>query len=204
MRGKERETLGRWLVAAENRRHLVRRTAHNYPIPIQDAPSVHVEILVANPELRILVDPRSKPPDGLGLALRRPSHKPGGTSGWRGSGLNTAQFGSGILDAENRASDSLVHLYFRRRDDEAPSIQRIASYLHVYMPLRFTTRALMGHWLIVLALALGALFVGSQMLYAAWTGIKPDLLSSAITITALVVMVALWLVTVHPSNELAG
>lgn len=175
----------RWI---EGRWRTVWRSNHRYPIPLKDAPSMHVEVDVPDPELRIPLKP-GYPPKRLGILVWIP--------GKRETYLDKPL---DAFDAEARPSDRIVHFYSSRRAEESRRLDDLAPYVHLYVPIRLTFGVLFGYLAASVAFVLAAIFVGWEAFPTIVTAERPPLLLETVEVAILSVTLSLFLVsTQHPS-----
>jgi hypothetical protein len=174
--------LGGLLGKIEGKLRTVFGTNHRYPIPLKDAPSLHLEVKLDHQELRIPLK-EGLPDRRLGLIVW-----PEGEQPIRGEIDD-------VFDGDARPSDRILHFYSSRRSNEAPLLDRVAPDLLLFVPLRLTAVMFWGYLAGATAFLAAAGFVGYQLIPTTWTGQSPGLVEEVTVVSSLTVTLSLWLIS---------
>jgi hypothetical protein len=161
--------------------------AHYYPVHLKDAQSVHVEVEVPHPELRM---PRIDEADGLRLKALIPDDL-----------ATTDQYEETPLEPEfgfafgtiAEPSDRLFHAYSSRQLHEAPDRDILNPWLQIYVPLRFRPSIFFGYTALTISYAVAATFIAVVVIGAMIDGRPPSQLAALVTVGALAVSLSLWM-----------
>lgn len=202
---EERLPLGDWHPLPGERRKRIRRPHEQYyPIVIRDAPSLHVEIQLDDPELRV---PTRRYRDGLirkhlNRRVRVVGFDP--DKGRLGFGGQTDSPTGALFEAEARPSNRLLHFYASLRRNDGRFWDEIEN-LHLAIPIRLTWQIKLAMYSLCIGLTIAALFTAGEV----WptTVFRDDPLTwrrELVTISALAVTVGVWSVQwQHPTALVA-
>ncbi|HEX6680488.1 MAG TPA: hypothetical protein VF063_07575 [Gaiellaceae bacterium] len=166
---------------------------HQYQIPEDTAPSLHVEVRLENPELRFPAPTSSR----WRVRDRNVSLI---TDIGRGSNPERGPV-TALFDGDARTTARHIHFYLARRGE---AIETAARRSVLAVPFKLTGEIKRSLWIAVAGLCLAAGFVVSQVFQAVFRHREPEFVSAAITVGALSVTVGLWLVQAQYTSALVA
>jgi hypothetical protein len=146
LRGKESKG-GRLGQLINDRRREFWRVSHQYPLHLRDAPSVHVEISIPDPELRVRPDHRKDVKRKLRL----------GTDLVVGPVRGPVET---VFGAYERVSERVIHMATSRRLEEARHLAAFDRSLKLFVPLRLGGPVFWGYIATSVAFFAATAYVG--------------------------------------------
>lgn len=174
------------------------KTAQYYPVSLKNAQSVHVEVEVPHPELRM---PKIGKPNGLRVVVPVPDAIVGEQGFSKDEVI--ASFDT-LFGGVAEPSDRLFHVYSSRQLHEAPKVDFLLPHIQIHVPLRFRWSVFFGYSALIFAYVVAAAFIVAALGDAVLNNHPPSQLTALVTAGALAASLSLWMTSASGAEPIVN